>query len=323
MESVRLAFGAMATRFEIVILDADPVHAQAAAEEAKREILRVESQCNFYSPASELSKINRNAGLGPVRCSAAMMRILTACEELHQATERAFDPSVAPALAAWGLRERTAQGRIPSQAERDQLLSQIGFDAVELDSQNQTVRFADATRRLDLGGIAKGWALDEAMLLLEESGITNAFMHGGTSTAIACGADPNGNPWMVGVEDPFHFAEDRTWLMAVPLLGNALSVSGVQGKSFTDSSGEVDIEYGHVIDPMTGEAISGKRIALAQAETAATCDAWSTALLCRPGLHPTGAVAGTAMRKTDSGWILTAGSVDPEWDVSANLQLTS
>lgn len=313
METTRLAFSAMATRFEILVLDADPVHARAAAEEAKREIQRIESQCSFYSPASELSRINREAADGPVRCTAGMMRLLQTCQSLHRATGGYFDPTVAPALARWGLRHRGDAGRVPSEDERSGLVASMGFDAIELNAANRTVRFLRPDRQLDLGGIAKGWALDEARMLLEESGVENALLHGGTSTAIGMGNDPEGHPWKIGVEDPYDVLESPSWILTIPLHDEALSVSGVQGKSFVDETGETRVEYGHVMDPLTGMAVSGRRLALALSSSAAVCDAWSTALLTQQHSTVPETVTGTALLKTDSGWTVAAGRILSEW----------
>jgi len=319
MHPVRLAFNAMATRFEIVILDVDPVHARAAAEEAKREILRVESQCSFYAAASELSRINREASQRPVRCTAGMMRLLQECARLHKETNRYFDPTIAPALARWGLRKQSASGRVPSAEERRTLVEAIGFDAVELDASARTVYFARHDRQLDLGGIAKGWALDEARLILEESGIGRALLHGGTSTAIGMGRDPSGNHWKIGVEDPYIVSGEPSWIMGISLQDQALSVSGVRGKWFRDDSGETQIEYGHVVDPLTGMAVSGKRLSVAVSDSATTCDAWSTALLTSSALSVPSHIAGTALQKKDLGWTATIGAPDPDWQVAAEI----
>ena len=319
MESIRLAFNAMATRFEIVILDPDTAHARAAAEEAQREILRIEALCSFYSVSSELSRINREAADGPSRCTAAMMRLLQACWDLHRSTRGYFDPTVAPALASWGLRHQSDQGRIPSEKERSALVASIGFDAVELDASASTVRFTEPGRQLDLGGIAKGWALDEARLILEESGIEHALLHGGTSTAVGLGVDPEGAPWKIGVEDPYQHGDQPTWIMGIPLKNEALSVSGVRGKWFTDDSGSARVEYGHVMDPLTGVAVSGKRLTVAVAESATACDAWSTALLTHAALPVPDNIMGTALLKTDSGWTATAGTPHPDWSLMADI----
>ncbi len=321
METVRLAFKAMATRFEFMLLGDDPVHLRAAAEEAMREVQRVERNCNFYAKSSELSRINREAAQSPVRLSGLMLRLLSASEDLFHETSGLFDPSVAPALASWGLRHQTDSGRIPRPDQLQTLIKQIGLDGLSLDRSNRTIRFNKPGLQLDLGGIAKGWALDEARMVLEESGIERALLHGGTSTAVTIGSDAEDVPWKIGVEDPYLTArskdedasEERAWIATIPLRGGAMSVSGVQGKSFIRDDGTETIEYGHIIHPRTGRAVSGPRLSLVVGESATACDAWSTALLAAPEQDPPVRIQGTAFLKTDSGWIQTAGRVPETW----------
>lgn len=313
MESIRLAFRAMATRFEFLLPGVDAASLRAAGEEAMREIKRIEALCNFYSPSSELSRLNREAGAGPVRCSGTMMRLLVTCRDLHTATQGRFDPTVAPALAAWGIRNQGEMGSIPSEDTIERLKGRIGMQYVELDAKRQTVRFMKPDIQLDLGGIAKGWALDEARILLAESGVESALLHGGTSTALAIGSDEGNGLWKVAIEDPYVTSNTPSWLLTVPLQDGALSVSGVQGKSFLHDDGIQTLEFGHVIDPATGRAVSGPRLALAVNASAATCDAWSTALLAAPTDPVPEAIQGTAFLKTDSGWTVTAGTIHSSW----------
>lgn len=326
MESVRLAFRAMATRFEFVLAGQDPAALRAAGEEAAREVKRIEERFNFYAPASELSRLNRQAAHNPVPCSGMMIRLLSTCRDLHHETRGHFDPTVAPALSAWGLRQQHDAGRIPSEETLHALTDRIGMEHVEIDAYTRSVRFTKDGIQLDLGGVAKGWALDEARLLLEESGVGCALLHSGTSTALTLGPDPDGIPWMVGIQDPYESGDDPSWLLTVPLSSQALSVSGVNGKSFTDENGVQSVEYGHVINPRTGQAVSGPRLSLAVADSAASCDAWSTAILAHPNEPAPDHIAGTAFLKTDSGWTVTAGRLYPAWiprDVPPQPTLTS
>lgn len=306
MSAVRLALAAMATRFELLLLGDDPVHLRAAGEEALREIKRIEGMCNFYDASSELSRVNRHAAEAPVRLSGAMMRLLAECRDLVAETGGRFDPSVAPALAAWGLRHRNTPGRTPPEAELEAIRSAIGFSRIQLDEARGTIAFPDADMKLDLGGVAKGWALDEARIVLEEAGVENALLHGGTSTVIGMGRDEAQSEWQVGIEDPYSPAqENRDWILEVGLAGGALSVSGIHGK--TVSLEGADHPAGHIIQPSTGRAVSGQFLALVLHSKATHADAWSTALLSDPYWSPPDNIRGTTFLKTDSGWTITAG----------------
>ena len=306
MPSVRLALKAMATRFELLLVGDDPVHLRAAGEEALREIRRVEGMCSFYDASSELSRINRNASREQVRLSGAMARLLGTCRTLFEETGGRFDPTVAPALASWGLRHRNSPGRTPTEAELDAIRSAIGFARIQLDEENGTIRLPEAAMQMDLGGVAKGWALDEARVVLEEAGVVHALLHGGTSTVFGMGRDEAGLEWQVGIEDPYPTpGVERDWILEVGLRGGALSVSGIHGKSVTMHGTHEPV--GHIIQPSTGRAVSGRRLSLVLHAQATHADAWSTALLSDPQWSPPDTIRGTTFLKTDSGWTVTGG----------------
>ena len=307
MHSIRLAMQAMATRFELLLVGEDPVHARAAGEEAMREIRRIEGMCNFYDPSSELSRINLEASQGPFRVSGMMQRLLVGCARWAAETRGRFDPTVAPALDLWGLRHRGEPGRIPTESERLELQQHLGLDRVEFDRATGTVRLPSASMKLDFGGVAKGWALDEARLILEEAGVEHALLHGGTSTAIGIGQDESGNPWRVAFEDPYLNEQPTTeWFADLTLVNAAFSVSGVHGKSFPDPD-DPGSPIGHVINPLTGLAVSGRRVTLVRDACAARADAWSTALLADPSIPLPDDLRGTTFLKTDSGWTIESG----------------
>src|SRR5439155_11231288 len=142
---------------------------------------------------------------------------------------------------------------------------------------------------LDLGPIGKGYALERAVELLRDAGVTSALLHGGTSTVCAIGAPPDADAWKIAVPHP-DFAEQTIsicrsdpddppgaakLLAVVPLRDEAMSVSAVWGKAF-EANGRV---YGHVLDPVEGEPVAGRVLAAVVLPSATETDALSTALL--------------------------------------------
>lgn len=304
MPPIRLAVHAMATRFELLLLGEDDVHLRSAGEEAIREIQLAERRFSYYDPSSELSRINRRAAIEETPVSASMGRILDICFKVHARSQGAFDPSVAPLLRAWGLRNRDSDGRIPSAGELKTLLGDVGLHHAEFDRSNRTIKYHRPGMRLDLGGVVKGWVLDECRIMLQDYDIEHALMHGGTSTAVAMGKDPSGNPWRVGLLDPFETTGSPSWFTHVELMDKALSISGVQGKSFVED-GKL---HGHVIHPKTGVSVQGERIAAYCHSSAAFADAWSTALLADPEC-PIGSERDRATFEKIAGrWTLKSGS---------------
>lgn len=276
MVTVRLARQAMATRFELVLQGEDATWLRAAGEEALGEIARLEAQLSFYRASSELSRVNARAAEAPVPVEAGLFRLLQAARRLYDATGGAFDPTVAPLMRCWGFAGGT--GHLPDPDALAEARARTGMHLVELDEAHRTVAFARPGVLLDLGGIGKGYAVDEAVLLLREAGVGRALLHGGTSTVYALGRPFDADRWTVALPYPGAAgdAPDGADVLAVvPLEDEALSVSAVWGKAFT-VGGKT---YGHVLDPRAGRPVDGAVLAAVVLPDAVDTDALSTALL--------------------------------------------
>ncbi len=278
----------MATRFEAVLYGDRPEALRAAAEEAFAEIDRLEAQLSLYRPTSELSFLNAHAAEGPVTVEPSLFRLLQRAQTIHRSSAGAFDITVGPLMRCWGL--MGGSGSFPDSASLAHARSVVGMHLVDLDPLGRTVRFARPGVTLDLGSIGKGFALERALGMLEEAGVTSALLHGGTSTICALGAPPDSNAWRIALEHPAVAAQDRSFHLADPvpqrtgaeavlavvnLRDESLSVSAVWGKGFQDG-GRI---YGHVLDPRTGEPVQSALLAAVVLPSATDSDAWSTALL--------------------------------------------
>jgi FAD:protein FMN transferase len=242
---VLFATAAMGTRFEIVIRAEETPQIHAIGEAAVAEILRLHALLSFYAPNSLLSHINRTAHIAAVRVDADTFALFTDAHSVWRASDGAFD-----------------------------ITRGTGMDAVVLDEAARTIRFARSGISLDLGGIAKGHAVDHATSVLRSHGVTDALIHGGTSSVSAIGhATDEGNGWPIALAS-FDTGAPQT---TVHLRDQSLSVS----------SGAI---RAHIIDPATGAFITGPgtpRIAAVIGPTARLADAWSTALVVL-GVRPDG-----------------------------------
>lgn len=282
-EPVTLARHAMATRFEIVLHGANPVSLRAAGEEALDEVDRIEALLSLYRPTSEIANVNARAAREAVRVSPEVFRLLERARELSAATGGAFDITVAPLVRCWGFMGGT--GRMPEAVEIEAARARIGMRLVELNARDFTVRFAREGVMLDLGAIGKGYAIERAVELLHDAGVTSALLHGGTSTIHALGRLPDDAPWKIALEHPPRSTEDQPELLAlVPLENEAMSVSAVWGRHF-QSDGR---HYGHVIDPRTGFPTEAAQMTAVVLGSATETDALSTALLTQgvDGIEP-------------------------------------
>ncbi|MCC7375043.1 MAG: FAD:protein FMN transferase [Verrucomicrobiales bacterium] len=283
MTSVHLACAAMATRFEFVLHGERESALRAAGEEAIAEVHRIEAELSAFRPESQIARLNREAGRHAVRVTPELLSLLQHACQLSQATRGAFDITVGPLLKAWGFRQPT--GQVPSHEELAAATKCIGTDKIHFDPALHLVKFQHAGVSVDLGAIGKGYALDRAADLLREAEITSALLHGGTSTIVAVGSQPDGAPWRVALDPPTLLARTpapsgNTELPATPfavveLRDESLSVSAVWGKGF-----EVEgTYYGHVIDPRAGRPVTGAWLAALVLPSATESDALSTALL--------------------------------------------
>lgn len=297
----------MATRFELVLHGDDPVRLRASGEEALREIVRLEDTLSYYRPAGALGRLNRALDVEPVRVPAPLFHLLVRAGELWERTGGAFDVTIAPLMQCWGMTGGVMHR--PTATRLEEALARSGFAHVRLDAATRMVRRLVRGMAIDLGGIAKGYAIDEAMALLADHGVPGALLHGGTSTIAATGTSPEGSPWLVGIPMPGsvihgsvgdepvdHHPGDRgseghrpdghspgsqgsggpgSVLCTVVLRDQALSVSEVRGKGFEDSQGF----HGHVLDPRTGRPTRRGELAAVRAATATDSDALATALL--------------------------------------------
>jgi thiamine biosynthesis lipoprotein len=269
---VRLAAPAMGTRFEVVLAGGDEARLRSAGEAALGEVCRLSESLSAFGRGSMVSYINTHAAEGPVGVDRELFGLLMLCQEGWRRSEGAFDITVGPLMEAWGFRGQ-ARGDVDEARER------VGMDKVELDAMRGTVRFARNGMRLDLGGVAKGFALDIAGGVLREAGVECALMHGGTSSVVAIGSPPGEDGWRIRVGNHDVALRDR-----------ALSVSAPRGRMIETEAGPL----GHVLDPRTGAPAMGAQLACAVCESGAWAEVWSTALLVlrhRPLSMPSSAEA--------------------------------
>jgi FAD:protein FMN transferase len=264
-----LSIQAMATRFEMVLLGEDEVGLRAAGEEALREIERVEEQLSRYRQESEIATLNRLAAHRPVRVSPPLFRLLEDCRRFTAATAGAFDVTIGPFMRAW--RFTDGRGGFPSPQDLATARAVTGIDHLIFDPDTFTIAFDCPGVEIDLGGYGKGYAIERAIEILREYRVRSALLHGGTSSVAVIGPDTRGPAtWSIRLQSPLSPEP-------VNLHDEALSVSAVHGRSFRVG----EREYGHVINPATGEPVVDTLAAAAIGPSAAVCEVISTALLVR------------------------------------------
>jgi len=269
---VRLATHAMGTRFELVLEGRDESHARAVGEACVREIELWHVRLNAFAADSDVARIN--AG-GPVRVDGELLDLLECCESIRAASDGLFDVTCGGAMAREGFRGTGAER--PTQPTKNDEAS----PPLLLDRATMSVRVGPG-RLLDLGGVAKGFALDRAGDVLREHGVETALIHGGTSGVLAVGAPPGRDAWMIRVAGGM---DGKGEGLEVPLCDACLAVTAPRGRR--DDTGE----KGHIIDPRTGRAVAlaGDKAdtAVVIGHSALVCDAWAKPVLLT-GARPAG-----------------------------------
>jgi len=257
---------AMGTILEITLLAPDTPLARKTLDELFELAQRLDAALSRYDPASELSKLNRSAGQGAILVGPALAQILAASVGYTRLTRGSFDVTVGPLVALWTRAGET--GVLPNAEEIEQARALVGAEQIRVEASG--VALARAGVSADLGGIAKGWALDRMLPLLRERGIDHALLDFGQSSLWALGAPPGAAGWRLLARGPGDGA-----LGVLTLSDQALSVSGSFGQS-TLIGGR---RYGHVLDPRSGRPLERQRQALVVAPDAALAEALSKALL--------------------------------------------
>jgi thiamine biosynthesis lipoprotein len=283
-EPITLSDGrpAMGTVLEITLVGRDAENLQEALAELFAEARRLEALLTVFDPESELSRLNRAAGRGPLEVDPELARVLDLSRRYARLTRGSFDVTVGPLVELWT--EAAARNRAPGAAALAEARARVGVEHLRVHAGGR----AELTRAgvgVDLGGVAKGYALDRMRPLLARRGIGNALLNFGQSSTWALGKPADADGWRLLARGP---GEDL--LGVLTLRDQALSVSGSLGQ-WVEIGGR---RHGHVIDPRSGEPLTRRRQALVVAPDAALAEALSKALLVLGAEEGLALVAGQA-----------------------------
>jgi thiamine biosynthesis lipoprotein len=252
----------MGTRVGVELWAEDRASADAHIERVMQEMHRIDELMSTYKPTSQISIVNAEAALHPVPVDADLFGLLETSLEYSRLTEGAFDITYASVGHLYDFR----RGIKPSDEEIAKALPGVNYRHVILDPEARTVRFAQPGVRIDLGGIAKGWAVDQGIAILGAAGIEQAMINAGGDTRII--GDRFGKPWMVGIRDP---REEGKVIVRIPLEDAALSTSG-DYERFFEADG---VRYHHIIEPASGRPARAVRSVTVIGPTATRTDGLS------------------------------------------------
>ena len=240
--------------------------ARADLEAVHNAVFAIDQLMSLYRPESELVALNTQAGAGHIKVSAAMFQVLQASQHYTRLSGGALDVTVQPLVQLWGFyrMERTS---IPPLEEIQAVLRLVGADRLDLYGSAHTAALATGSR-LDLGSIAKGYAIDQAVAALRARGVPAALIDLGGNIGVL-GQPPDGRPWTVGIKHP----RGDSLIGLLRFREGAIATSGDYDRYF-----EVEgRRFSHLLDPRTGWPAEGLYAVTVIAPNATAADALSTA----------------------------------------------
>lgn len=243
--------------------------AEAAVKAAFAEFRRLHDISNHFDPASQVSQISRAAGRGPVKADPDLIYMLQRSRELSDKLDGVFDVTVGPLSELWGVGRKGDY--VPTQAEIDAVLPLVNYRLVKVDEAAGTVYLPKVGMKLDLGGIAKGYAVDKAIAVLKSHGIQSALINAGGDVRII-GRRPDGNPWRIGVQHP---RKGDAVIAKLALTDwDTMETSGDYQRFITVGG----VRYSHILDPRTGRQPRQLASVTMAVNNSADGDIFSTAL---------------------------------------------
>lgn len=253
----------MGTRVSVELWDEQPAKAKQAIAAVMASMRAVDQAMSPYIESSELYRINQRAAFEPVKVSAAMFSLLQKSLYYSRISNGSFDISFSSLGKFYDYRHGVA----PNQKTVEEYLPAINYRLIELNKKSRTVKFKHPDLQIDLGGIAKGYAVDRAIELLSEAGIRSAIVSAGGDSRIL--GDRSGEPWVMGIRHP---RKDNNYVVRIPLVNTAISTSGDYERFFIDHGERVH----HIINPQTGRSVDQVQSVSVLAPLAVDSDALST-----------------------------------------------
>jgi len=264
----------MGTFSRIVVLARDPVQAQACLDAAFAVQNQIDQTMSTYKPDSELSRVNREAYDHPVAVGDPTWTVLQKAREVGALSGGAFDVTVGPEGDLW--KAAGEANELPSAAALAQARAKVGWSKLLLDPREKTVRFSVPGMKIDLGGIAKGYAIDQSVAALQSHGALGAMVDIGGDIRCFGRVPPGQTTWKIGIQDPKHLdtSAEQQVLLTLNILDKAVATSG-HYRRFALIDGQ---RVSHIIDPQQGTGSDRLASVTILANEAMTADALATAV---------------------------------------------
>ncbi len=233
----------LGTFIQAKVYDSNKTKAKKSLEKAFKRVEEIEERFSVNIPTSEISQINKNAGIAPTKVDEEVIYLLRKSTYYSKLSQGAFDPTIGNLVQLWGI--GTDHAQIPDDESLQKALSIVNFNDLIINEEKSVVSLAKKGQRLDLGAIAKGYAADEMKKNLIEEGVRTAFLNLG-GNVLTIGSKPDGSSWKVGIQNPFTTRGNYIGILEVR--DQAIVSSGNYERYFEEEGKR----YHHILDPRTG-----------------------------------------------------------------------
>ncbi|SUX43281.1 FAD:protein FMN transferase [Chryseobacterium indoltheticum] len=259
----------MGSKFEITLVDKDSLSAEKNIDKSVSEIRRIENLISEWNPETQISEVNRNAGIKPVKVDAEVFALTEKGIYFSQLTDGAFDISIVAMDKIWKFDD--SMNELPSEESIRNSVKNVGYQNIILDKTNSTIFLKNKGMKIGFGSIGKGYAADKTRELMKSFGVKAGIINasGDIST---WGTQPDGTPWAIGINNPF---KDDTIAAVLYLKENAVTTSGSYEK-YAEINGK---RYSHIMNPKTGYPSTGLTSVTVVGSNATMANGFSTSIM--------------------------------------------
>jgi FAD:protein FMN transferase len=258
----------MGGRFDITIVAADSLNAEKNIDTVIAEISRIENLISDWIASSQVSMVNSNAGIMPVKVDREVLDLTERAISISKKTKGAFDISFAAMEKIW--RFDGSMTTMPSRASVKKAVANVGYKNIEINRDSSTIFLKKKGMKIGFGALGEGYAADKCKALMLAKGITAGIINA-TGDIQAWGTQPDGQPWNIGVSDPFKKVD---FVAVIPLQGG-IATSGNYEKYVMINNKR----YAHIIDPRTGYPATGLTSVTVTGPGTEICNALSTSIM--------------------------------------------
>ncbi|MCU0386022.1 MAG: FAD:protein FMN transferase [Flavihumibacter sp.] len=259
----------MGSRFDITIVGTDSSTAENHIDKAITEIDRIEQLISDWIPSSQVSAINRMAGIQPVKVDRELLELTQRALRISELTKGAFDISFAAMDRIWKFDGSMEQ--LPDSATIQRAIANIGYRYIQLDTLNSTIYLTRKGMKIGFGATGKGYAADKGRALMKELGVPAGIINA-SGDLTTWGSQPDGKAWTIGVTNPFRRSKPAA---IIKMYTGAVTTSGDYEK-YVEIDGK---RYSHIINPKTGMPSYGLTSVTVIGPDAENCNGFSTAIM--------------------------------------------